>query len=648
MDLQCPHLSSKRRSRASSSRHHRPAPPAPPPTPTHSTKPMMSFNSFRKEFIESNSRSKSPTRVLDAIEFIPESRFIQNLAELLKNPPPPPPQASANDYKQPPHRAPRQKKSTKAASHASSTRRAPPKPSRHSHNNSATFPPLSPIEALATVAVQANSPNFSYPPVFGSPLRGENHVYMSNATITYPAPFPGNTQYGEYSSGVDERPTKRARSELLPSPQQASPVLNNSTTRPATSYGSSFGWTHNLEQIIDSGQRMSAFSPSTNNHPYRQHIQVDNQTRMFEAELLLNLRAGSASSLNGSTHSPETERRTAKDTGDAASSIQTYPFSAPDPARDARLAPAISLPSGQIGSPIEVVPRCDSQVDQTGIPRASPSTQIHTPPEDVLPPPNTREVAVMSKENLVERPSGFLNGNANKEGVAGGRNQQFLDPEGLAISDDIKDGLPAPPKQLQSPQSLLAEPKDLQPSPLISDSNPAPPTGLLMEASPKEWFPKFRERRNSESHLNIPSDERPSGSNGRPSSVPPDNFMASGSAPVASPVDSTQNLDSTAKHHRTSSLKDQATTCASCHWAPNSISEDKVDWLQCNGCQSWYHFACAGFAAKDIRRIDKFYCRSCKGKFGNTTCTIPSNLTLLTKSNSTFSSSQIYSSAHNS
>jgi F-box and leucine-rich repeat protein 10/11 len=41
--------------------------------------------------------------------------------------------------------------------------------------------------------------------------------------------------------------------------------------------------------------------------------------------------------------------------------------------------------------------------------------------------------------------------------------------------------------------------------------------------------------------------------------------------------------------------------------------------MQCEGCQKWLHFACTGFTAKEIRKIDKFFCGGCKKTHGPTT-----------------------------
>lgn len=62
------------------------------------------------------------------------------------------------------------------------------------------------------------------------------------------------------------------------------------------------------------------------------------------------------------------------------------------------------------------------------------------------------------------------------------------------------------------------------------------------------------------------------------------------------------------------------TVCASCHFSPNSLLGETESWLQCNGCKSWYHFACAGFKnEREVRDVDKFYCKQCTPKFGKTT-----------------------------
>jgi F-box and leucine-rich repeat protein 10/11 len=67
------------------------------------------------------------------------------------------------------------------------------------------------------------------------------------------------------------------------------------------------------------------------------------------------------------------------------------------------------------------------------------------------------------------------------------------------------------------------------------------------------------------------------------------------------------------------SLVDEETKCARCGFFANSITGETVDWMQCEGCQQWFHFGCTGFTAKEIRKIDKFFCQECKTIHGSTT-----------------------------
>jgi hypothetical protein len=97
-----------------------------------------------------------------------------------------------------------------------------------------------------------------------------------------------------------ERSSKRARSEIAPSPQQpsTSPLFDHvATHRPATSYNYS-GWGYNVEQGINNAQHMRSYSHvrsgSANGAYAYQESNVD------EAELLLNFsRGGSISSSHG-------------------------------------------------------------------------------------------------------------------------------------------------------------------------------------------------------------------------------------------------------------------------------------------------------------------------------------------------------------
>lgn len=67
-----------------------------------------------------------------------------------------------------------------------------------------------------------------------------------------------------------------------------------------------------------------------------------------------------------------------------------------------------------------------------------------------------------------------------------------------------------------------------------------------------------------------------------------------------------------------------AAVCASCNFGRNSpaIENDNnaLSWISCDGCKSWFHFACAGFKNdREVRSVDKYRCRKCKPLYGSTT-----------------------------
>ena len=65
-------------------------------------------------------------------------------------------------------------------------------------------------------------------------------------------------------------------------------------------------------------------------------------------------------------------------------------------------------------------------------------------------------------------------------------------------------------------------------------------------------------------------------------------------------------------------------TCAACKFTRNSMNVendgDSASWISCDGCKSWFHFACAGFKSeREVRAVDKYRCRKCKAIYGPTT-----------------------------
>ena len=64
--------------------------------------------------------------------------------------------------------------------------------------------------------------------------------------------------------------------------------------------------------------------------------------------------------------------------------------------------------------------------------------------------------------------------------------------------------------------------------------------------------------------------------------------------------------------------------CAACNFSRNVLTieteNDATSWISCDGCKSWFHFACAGFKSeREVRAVDKYRCRKCKPIHGSTT-----------------------------
>ncbi|EEP76091.1 conserved hypothetical protein [Uncinocarpus reesii 1704] len=64
-------------------------------------------------------------------------------------------------------------------------------------------------------------------------------------------------------------------------------------------------------------------------------------------------------------------------------------------------------------------------------------------------------------------------------------------------------------------------------------------------------------------------------------------------------------------------------SCAACNLVrvPTSNGDDaEVTWVNCDGCNRWFHIVCAGFKTdREIRTVDKFICKPCRPIHGPTT-----------------------------
>ena len=67
-----------------------------------------------------------------------------------------------------------------------------------------------------------------------------------------------------------------------------------------------------------------------------------------------------------------------------------------------------------------------------------------------------------------------------------------------------------------------------------------------------------------------------------------------------------------------------AAFCAACKFQRNlsctEVDNNATSWISCDGCKSWFHFACAGFKnEREVRAVDKYRCKKCKPIYGATT-----------------------------
>lgn len=63
--------------------------------------------------------------------------------------------------------------------------------------------------------------------------------------------------------------------------------------------------------------------------------------------------------------------------------------------------------------------------------------------------------------------------------------------------------------------------------------------------------------------------------------------------------------------------------CTGCGKTEQRIADGDdatIDWIQCNGCNKWFHTLCAGIRSKaEARTVDKYICKKCEPEHGATT-----------------------------
>ncbi|KNG44318.1 hypothetical protein TW65_08669 [Stemphylium lycopersici] len=461
-----------------------------------------------------------------------------------------------------------------------SSKHAAPAVTYEPSSRSAPLPPqyslaqASPIEALADVAVTSQRTG----PAFAGLLRHSSHPATSTATLPYPAGerAPAHSFSREPTYPFNERPAKRARSEVYGSPQ-----YGQSQSRPATSHIT--GWSYNVEHMADGGNRIyqNTGEPSD---------------RLSDAQLLLDF-------FNVSTqtaHSPPT-------TSKRWSISQSAPAEQPSgqtqqPAEPTSPFPALLPPSEHFHQhthpPVDMKHPLGPPADAA--PTASPA-QTHTPPDEasnaaaqpvVQPPVSAEEPKAKRQQGW---PKGKARGSRSSAAASSSKRKRTPKPKGAASANTT-----GAAEQLQSPLSLPAE----QPA-AASAENFIPPAEL---AEPQHTSPTQARRHSfSTSTLPLPS-ELPLPSYSRAKSLPLGPQPAP-SAPAAAPV---QPANAPAEPEL---------ICAACKSSESVVKVgDGEQWIGCDGCKEWYHYPCAGFnSEREVREVNKFYCEPCRPKFGETT-----------------------------
>lgn len=463
---------------------------------------------------------------------------------------------------------------------------------QHSYESAArphTQPIASPIDKLASVAL-GTSPTFS---PRSQQYRSHAHQpqsapsYWAHSDPQYQYPPAAHPQYG-----IEERPTKRARSEVLASPQQF-----QSFSRPVTSYHPSGGWSFNVNEPAHSGYQAAPYQPSGNGHG------SDYQ----DAELLLFFKSGAAD--QAATSSGSHGQPGAWANGWSATKIEPPANAAQGvsevPGQD-QTAATWEAQGYQAQQQPQLLDTHSWNVGRevTGVqddPPAGTVIQTHTPPDDTshsAPDADAPYSIEQPKKSYRGWPRGKPRGPRAKTGTKKtSKSAKTKDGSSASASTDA-------PEQLRSPQSLLED------IPEGASTKERPQNEPTAEKAPEE-------RRHSLPQLPSQHDQSRTSFSGpvRSLSVPPDIAMIVRPTPHAS----------NSQPEEPSATK-ESTICAVCHFSPNTLSgEESRTWMQCDGCKRWFHFACAGFKERVVRTVDKFFCKDCKPKHGSTTCTCGSH-----------------------
>jgi F-box/leucine-rich repeat protein 10/11 len=442
------------------------------------------------------------------------------------------------------------------------------------------LPGGSPIDALSGVVMILQHTM----PANVESSRRASHAATSPSTIPPPvserAPKHASARTLTYTPS--ERPAKRARSEYLTSPPHG---LHQS--RPATSHIP--GWSYNVEQMADADMRM--YQESRAAAPQQA---AGGDKMLSDAELLLFFS-------NVSAHTAQTPPSTAKRWSVSQPSPTELPQQQPDQLHES------SSPYGtkhhpsshqeEIHAPSDAKHVAEPPVQLPDESAGAPVSQTYTPPGEAVEPalqPSTQE-GVPAEDSKPKKHQGWPKGKPRGSRGAPStskRKRSTPKPKGPPA---------AASEQLQSTQSFPADR-----SVIMAFDGTAPAQGAeQLHAT------SLQSRRHSFSI----SSPHPTSNNA------PSVFHRARSVPLGANQSSAIRTNDLCRPPAKATIEQPDLICAACKSSDSEIKVgDGEQWIGCDGCKEWYHYACAGFSSeREVRDVNKFYCGPCRPKFGETT-----------------------------
>lgn len=405
------------------------------------------------------------------------------------------------------------------------------------------------IDTLAEVAL-AVSPSYASHSRHSSDTHTYHHAYSHG--------YQPNAAYG-----ASEPPHKRARSELLPSPQ-----VGMYASRPATSYE-----THaNNQGAYDS--------------------------RVEEAALLLNFRTGGWPS-NGNAMSPPQ--------APAASAHRPHANSFPQDTHHARPA--------EIGAHASLLPAFNPQQPQQQRQTLPSPEQTN---DDSGPSPKVDVDVLMPDAEPTF--SAYEHGSAQQvlqqtqtppEESASRAESTDITASEMSEATKSRRGWPKGKPRGTGNRKTVAE-------------KAATKRAAARKKTPdsSKVARKASERTTSESTVTVEAAPRRKSMSDMPATHPDLDFGGSRAQSVPRDVPMRVREPSPSKGGRRQAKVTSDTVCAGCATSREStVANSEMDeWISCNGCKQWFHIDCAGFKkALEVKDVDKYFCAACEPEHGKTT-----------------------------